>query len=63
MDLVNTDLGYLIGTTNQLFLSLQKMKADVIVDLDEDVVIENLKFKHTIFEKKIFKFAQQKKKT
>jgi hypothetical protein len=39
------------------------MKADVIVDLDEDVVIENLKFKHTIFEKKIFKFAQQKKKT
>ena len=38
------------------------MKADVIVDLDGDVVIENLKFKHTIFEKKIFKFAQQKKK-
>lgn len=27
--------GYLIGTTNQLFLNFGKLKADVIVDLDK----------------------------
>ena len=27
--------GYLIGTTNQLFLNFSKLKADIIVDLDK----------------------------
>ena len=28
--------GYLIGTTNQLFLNFTKIKADIVVDLDKN---------------------------
>ena len=35
LDKINTEKGYLLGTTNQLFLNLPKLKADIVVDLDK----------------------------
>jgi hypothetical protein len=32
---IDNSKGYLIGTTNQLFLNFSKLKADIIVDLDK----------------------------
>lgn len=34
IDLFDTCKGYLIGTTNQLFLNFNKAKADIIINLD-----------------------------
>jgi len=59
MDQVNPEKGYLVGTTNQLFLTLQRMRADITIDLDRDILIlsEHIKplLKHTAHEKKLFK--------
>jgi len=38
IDKLEGDKGYLLGTTNQLFLNLPKIKADVVVDLDKFTV-------------------------
>ena len=35
MDKLDTEKGYLLGTTNQLFLNFAKIKADIVVDLDK----------------------------
>ena len=69
MDKLDHCKGFLIGTTNQLFLNFQKIKADIVVDLDkltwtcpEPKVkdqVQSLRQKlirqHTAFEKKLFK--------
>ena len=35
VDRLDSDKGYLLGTTNQLFLNFPKIKADLVVDLDK----------------------------
>lgn len=35
VDKLEKDKGYLLGTTNQLFLNFPKIKADIVVDLDK----------------------------
>lgn len=35
VDRLDKDSGYLLGTTNQLFLNFPKIKADIVVDLDK----------------------------
>jgi hypothetical protein len=35
LDRIDVSKGYLMGTTNQLFLTLSKLKADIVVDLDK----------------------------
>ncbi len=35
VDKLDKDKGYLLGTTNQLFLNFPKIKADLVVDLDK----------------------------
>lgn len=35
VDKIDHSKGYLIGTTNQLFLNFPKLKADLVVDLDK----------------------------
>lgn len=35
VDKLDKDRGYLLGTTNQLFLNFPKIKADLVVDLDK----------------------------
>lgn len=35
VDKLDTEKGYLLGTTNQLFLNFAKIKADIVVDLDK----------------------------
>jgi hypothetical protein len=70
VDQIDKCKGYLIGTTNQLFLNFGKLKADMIVDLDkltwtcpesknktdtEQAQRQKLIRTHTVFEKKIFK--------
>ena len=59
LDKINTDKGYLLGTTNQLFLNLSKLKADIVVDLDKQtfICIDKLLINHTAHEKKLFKFT------
>lgn len=48
----------MMGTTNQLFLTMPKIKADLIIDLDKSQFHSNLPLltKHTDREKKIFRF-------
>jgi hypothetical protein len=47
-----------MGTTNQLFLMMPKIKADLIVDLDKSQFHSTLPVltKHTDREKKLFRF-------
>ena len=35
VDKLEKDKGYLVGTTNQLFLNFPKIRADLVVDLDK----------------------------
>ena len=39
VDKLDLDKGFLLGTTNQLFLNFPKIKADIIVDLDKFTVM------------------------
>ena len=39
VDRLDHEKGYLLGTTNQLFLNFPKIKADLIVDLDKFTVL------------------------
>lgn len=62
LDNIQTDRGYLMGTTNQLFLTITRLKADVIVDLDKGSFqcTDPLLAKHSQYEKKVFKFKSAK---
>ena len=35
VDKLDSEKGFLLGTTNQLFLNFPKIKADLVVDLDK----------------------------
>lgn len=35
VDKIENTKGFLIGTTNQLFLNFSKLKADLVIDLDK----------------------------
>lgn len=39
VDRLDKDKGFLLGTTNQLFLNFPKIKADIVVDLDKFTVL------------------------
>ena len=39
MDLFDKNSGFLVGTTNQLFLNYPKAKADIIMNIDKDQVL------------------------
>ena len=45
IDKLSPDKGFFVGTTNQLFLTLPKLKADLIVDLDKETIKIDEKFK------------------
>lgn len=38
VDQLSESAGFLIGTTNKLFLDFPKIKADVVVDLDKNTL-------------------------
>lgn len=38
IDLFDKFKGYLIGTTNQLFLNFPKSKADIVINLDSEKI-------------------------
>ena len=36
LDEIDSQRGYFVGTTNQLFLNLPKLKPDLVIDLDKE---------------------------
>ena len=61
LDKIDASQGYFVGTTNQLFLNLPKLKPDLVVDLDQDsykiTTPDDLKqlLKPSSYDQKIFK--------
>ena len=51
VDKLDDENGFLIGTTNQLFLMFPKIRADIIVDLDKNMIYSpEIKGKSTLSE-------------
>ena len=73
MDLFDKNSGFLVGTTNQLFLHYPKARADIILNIDRDQVIygdkittvnaQNQQPKEKEREKKFFKLYAAKNHT